>query len=268
MKEHVLVVGSGRDLPARVRRAQPGTETSVICRLEFLAKLREVTEHTRVIAVRHDAPDEEWVALARAAHQLHPFTRIATFGETDQDRCAAIGEALGIATHSPRTVELVHDKQAMRVRLRETGVDTTASAIVADLDALGAFVGEHGFPCVVKPVAGSGSAGVAVVRQVNELVSAFERASTRFDDLPDAGVLVEQFHEGPQFSVEAISELGEHQVVSTTRKFSDPISFVELGHVASAGLTAEQQANVHEYVDRVLAALGVEFGRAVTRSRR
>ena len=67
MREHVLVVGSGRDLPARVRRARPGTETSVICRLEFVAKLRELTEHTRVIAVRDDAPDEEWVALAIAA---------------------------------------------------------------------------------------------------------------------------------------------------------------------------------------------------------
>ena len=152
MREHVLVVGSGRDLPARVRRARPGTETSVICRLEFVAKLRELTEHTRVIAVRDDAPDEEWVALAVAAHELHPFSRIATFGETDQDRCAVIGEALGIATHSPRTVELVHDKQAMRARLRETGVDTTASAVVADLADLTAFVDEHGFPCVVKPV--------------------------------------------------------------------------------------------------------------------
>ena len=92
MTEHVLVVGSGRDLPARVRRAVPGTKTSVICRLEFVAKLRKLTEHTRVIAVRHDAQDEEWVALARAAHELHPFTRIATFGESDQDRCAVIGE--------------------------------------------------------------------------------------------------------------------------------------------------------------------------------
>ncbi|MGZ8748064.1 MAG: ATP-grasp domain-containing protein, partial [Mycobacterium sp.] len=172
MTEHVLVVGSGRDLPARVRRALPGTETSVICRLEFVAKLREVTEHTRVIAVRHDAPDEEWVALARAAHELHPFTRIATFGETDQDRCAVIGEALGITTHSPRVVELVHDKHAMRIRLRGTGVDTTASAVVADLDALSAFVGEHGLPCVVKPVAGAGSAGVAVVRHDSELAPA------------------------------------------------------------------------------------------------
>lgn len=260
MTEHVLVVGSGRDLPARVRRALPGTETSVICRLEFVAKLRELTEHTRVIAVRHDAPDEEWVALARAAHQLHPFTRIATFGETDQDRCAVIGEALGITTHSPRTVALVHDKHAMRVRLRETGVDTTASAVVADPAALAGFVGEHGFPCVVKPVAGAGSAGVALVRHDSELASAFERASARFEDLPDAGVMVEQFHEGPQFSVEAFSELGEHQVVSITRKFSDPTTFVELGHVASADLTSEQQAEVYDYVEKVLDALGVEFG--------
>ena len=115
----------------------------MICRLEFVAKLRELTEHTRVIAVRHDAPNEEWIALARAAHELDPFTRVATFGETDQDRCALIGEALGITTHSQQTVELVHDKHAMRVRLRETGVDTTASAVVADLAALSAFVGEH-----------------------------------------------------------------------------------------------------------------------------
>ena len=84
----------------------------------FVAKLRELTEHARVIAVRHDAPDDEWVALARAAHELHPFTRIATFGETDQDRCAVIGEALGIVTHSPRTVELVYDKREMRVASR------------------------------------------------------------------------------------------------------------------------------------------------------
>jgi biotin carboxylase len=260
MTEHVLVVGSGRDLPARVRRALPDTKTSVICRLEFVAKLRELTEHTRVIAVRHDAPDGEWVALARAAHELHPFTRIATFGETDQDRCAVIGEALGITTHSPRTVELVHDKHAMRARLRETGIDTTASAVVADVDALTAFVREHGFPCVVKPVAGSGSEGVAVVRQESELASAFERAGARFEGLPDAGVLVEQFHEGPQFSVEAFSELAEHQVVAITRKFSDPTTFVELGHVAPADLTPAQQEDVHEYVQRVLDALGVEFG--------
>lgn len=260
MTEHVLVVGSGRDLPSRVRSALPGTATSVICRLEFVSKLREVTGHTRVIAVRHDAPDEEWVALAAAAHALHPFTRIATFGERDQDRCAVIGEALGLSTHSPRTVALVHDKHAMRARLRESGVDPTASAMVADTAALRAFAREHGLPCVVKPVRGAGSAGVAVVREEGALDAAFARACGTFDGLPDAGVLVEQFHGGPQFSVESFSECGEHQVVTITRKFSDPEHFVELGHVAPAAMSPEQEQDVHAFVARVLDALGVESG--------
>ncbi|WP_172651780.1 ATP-grasp domain-containing protein [Rhodococcus opacus] len=260
MTEHVLVVGSGRDLPGRVRDALPGTQTSVICRLEFVAKLRRLTEHSRVIAVRHDAPDEEWIALAAAAHAQHPFTRIATFGERDQDRCAAIGEALGLSTHSRRTVTSVHDKNAMRAALRESGVDATASAVVADVDALRAFAFEHGFPCVVKPVCGAGSAGVAVVREESALAAAFARAGGDFDGLTTSGVLVERFHEGPQFSVEAFSECGEHQIVAVTRKFSDPANFVELGHVAPAALSAEQEERIHTYVTSVLDAVGVEFG--------
>ncbi|TQC50917.1 ATP-grasp domain-containing protein [Rhodococcus sp. WS4] len=260
MTEHVLVVGSGRDLPGRVRAALPGTQTSVICRLEFVAKLRQLPSHTRVIAVRHDAPDEEWIALARAAHAQHPFTRIATFGERDQDRCAAIGEALGLATHSRRTVELVHDKHAMRARLRESGIDATASAIVADAAALRAFTAEHGLPCVVKPVCGAGSAGVAVIRADSALAEAFARAGGDFDGLTNSGVLVEQFHEGPQFSVEAFSECGEHQFVAVTRKFSDPVSFVEVGHVTPAALSAAQEGQIQTYVTSLLDALGVEFG--------
>ncbi|WNV84947.1 ATP-grasp domain-containing protein [Umezawaea sp. Da 62-37] len=260
MTERVLVVGSGRDLPTRVRQALPGTETSVICRLEFVAKLRELTEHTRVIAVRHDAADQEWIELAAAAHARHPFTRIATFGERDQDRCAAIGEALGLPTHSPRTVALVHDKQAMRARLRETGLDATPSALVATLGDLRAFVREHGLPCVVKPVSGAGSAGVSRVTRESELAAAFERAAGRHEGLSDSGVLVEQFHEGPQFSVEAFSELGEHQVVAITRKYSDPVSFVELGHVSPAELSTSQRDEIHVYTQRLLDALGVESG--------
>ena len=260
MSEHVLVVGSGRDLPTRVRNALPGTRTSVICRLEYVAKLRELTEHSRVIAVRHDAPEAEWIELAAVVHARHPFTRIATFGERDQDRCAAIGKALGIPTHSPETVALVHDKHAMRARLREAGVDATASAVVADVAELRAFAAEHGLPCVVKPVRGAGSAGVAVVREEGALAAAFERADGSFEGLPDAGVLAEQFHEGPQFSVEAFSEDGEHQVVAVTRKFSDPVSFVEMGHVCPAQLTPAQEKEVHTYVEQLLDTLGVTTG--------
>ncbi|WP_406095231.1 ATP-grasp domain-containing protein [Streptomyces sp. NBC_01013] len=260
MSEHILVVGSGRDLPGRVRAVRPGIRTSVICRIDYLSRLRDREEHSRIIAVRHDAPDSEWAALAAAAHGCDPFTRIATFGERDQDRCAFIGRELGLLTHTPRTVELVHDKAAMRALLRDTGLDPTPSAAVSSLAALRSFVAEHGLPCVVKPVHGSASVGVAVVREPSELPAAYERAGGEFYGLSGRGVLAERFHEGPQFSVEAFSENAEHQVVAVTRKFSDPEHFVELGHVVPAELAPGQVESVHHTVGALLDALGVASG--------
>lgn len=260
MPEHVLVVGTGRDLPARVRAAAAGTVTSVMCQLEYVGKVRDPGVNARVIGVRGDAPDQEWIDLAAAAHALHPFTRIAAFGERNQDRCAAIGQALGLHAHSPATVALVHDKEAMRARLREAGVDSTAYARVADPDELRSFLRERGTPCVVKPVSGAGSAGVTKVTGDDDLADAFERAGGSYLGLTNPGVLVEEFHDGPQFSVEAFSEAGEHVVVAVTRKYSDPASFVELGHVAPADLSDEQDESVRAYVVRVIDALGVEFG--------
>ncbi|MFI0982566.1 ATP-grasp domain-containing protein [Streptomyces sp. NPDC021093] len=250
--EHVLIVGPGRDLPTRVRRARPGNRTTVICRLESVARVREITEHSAVLALPSDAPDEEWIALAAAAHARHPFTRIAGFLEFDQRRCAVIGEALGLATHPPRTVDLVCDKDAMRARLRERGVDSTASARVADLAQLEEFAAEFGFPCIVKPVEGAGSRGVARVDRAGELAAALARAGGE--------AVVEQFHEGPQYSVEAFSEEGEHQVLAVTRKFSDPATFVELGHVSPAELTDAREKEIRAYAERVLDALDVRYG--------
>ncbi|MYV96014.1 ATP-grasp domain-containing protein [Streptomyces sp. SID1034] len=260
MPEHILVIGSGRDLPTRLRRSRAGTRTTVVCRLDYLSKLRETTEHTRIIGVRPEAPAEEWTELAEAVHARDPFTRIVAFGERDQDKCAAVGRALGLAAHSPATVALVHDKHAMRVRLREAGVDSTASAVVSDVDELRAFLAAHGTPCIVKPAEGSFSKGIALVREIDEAAAAFGRASGELGDLHGTEVLVEQFHEGPQFSVEAFSEAGEHQIVAITRKYSDPRNFVELGHVSPAPLEPAQEKQVHDYVERILDALGIASG--------
>ncbi|WP_032767271.1 ATP-grasp domain-containing protein [Streptomyces sp. CNS654] len=261
MTEHVLIVGGGREIPGLIRETGgPGTATTILCRLDLVPKIRKPAQHDRIIGLRSGASDEEWVALAAAVHARHPFTRVGTFGERDQDRAAAVADALGLPCHSPRTVAWVHDKHAMRRRLAETGVDTTPVAKVPDAAALRAFLDEHGTPCVVKPAQGAGSFGVSVVRDAEEADAAFARASADFALIPDAGVLVERFHEGPQFSVEAFSEGGEHVIVAVTRKFSDPVGFVELGHVVPAALSEDETAAVHGYVRALLDALEIGYG--------
>lgn len=227
---------------------------------ELVSKIRAPSQHDRVLALRSNAPEKEWIALAAAVHARHPFTRVGTFGERDQERAAAVANVLGLKCHTPQTIAYVHDKHAMRRRLAEAGIDDTPAARVADAAELCSFLAEHGVHCVVKPVQGAGSFGVSVVRNVEEADAAFARASRDFEVIPDAGVLVEHFHEGPQFSVEAFSEDGEHEILAITRKFSDPIGFVELGHVMPAELSPEQTESIHGYVRRLLDALDIAYG--------
>ncbi|MGW4231164.1 ATP-grasp domain-containing protein [Streptomyces sp. NPDC004980] len=257
MSEHILVVGPGRDFPPRLRRARPGTRTTVICDITYIGRIREPGGNARVVCLHKEAPEQEWIDLAMAVHKVDPFTRIASFGESDQFPYAAIAETLGLPAHSPHTVNLAHDKAAMRAWLREKGIDGTASARVKDLDELRTFVRRHGLPCIVKPVTSAGSAGVSKVTSESELERAFEWAGEGDPGPAGTGVLVEEFFDGPQFSVEAFSECGEHEVVGITRKYSDPVRFVELGHVSPADLSGEQSRDIETYVTRILESIGV-----------
>ncbi|MFF7989276.1 ATP-grasp domain-containing protein [Kitasatospora xanthocidica] len=259
MAEHVLVLGGGMDMPAMLREQGLEVRTTVACQLAVLPKIRRSAEHVRVLGLRADAPAAEWAAVVRAVHGLDPFTRVASFAERDQDRAAALAEELGLPMHSPRTVHLVHHKPSMRARLAEAGVDDTPFAVAADVSELRAFLARHGGPCIVKPAVGAGSIGVRRLDGEADLDSAFARADLD-GEWARGGVLVERLHAGPQFSVEAFSEDGEHQVVCVTRKYSDPETFVELGHVAPAPLPEADHEAIARHVAAVLDALDIRFG--------
>lgn len=260
--EHVLVVGGGRELPGLLRQHRPGTRTSVLCQLSLLPKIRQAGEHARVFSLPADSPDEEWIALARAVHERDPFTRLATFGERDQWRAAVIGAALGLRAHSPDTIAAVHDKRRMREVLAVAGVEQVRCALLGSAEELASWVEEHGGRWVVKPVDGSGSAGVALLDDPVQAPRVYQRcvASRHTGRTGAPEVLVEEYLTGPQISVEALSEDGEHQVVAVTRKYSDPVTFVELGHVIPAPLPTAEREAVVSHVARVLTALGIRDG--------
>ncbi|MFK0050136.1 acetyl-CoA carboxylase biotin carboxylase subunit family protein [Streptomyces sp. NPDC090741] len=260
--DHYLMfaIGPRLEFAARLLELDPDAAISVVCRPEHLARITDSGHYVRVLAVRQDAPLDEVVALARTVHAIRPVTRITTFWEHDQDRAAAVGAALGIATHSPETVRLVQDKHAMRERLRETGVeDTKAARAYGEADLL-AFGEAAGYPFIVKPTAGTASFGVTLVHTPREASAAYRTATGDFPGIARLGVLAEQYHTGPQYSVEAFSEAAEHVVVAITRKYSDPRDMVELGHVLPAPLDAAAQEAIGGHVMCVLDALGVEFG--------
>ncbi|MFG2836344.1 ATP-grasp domain-containing protein [Streptomyces zaomyceticus] len=256
---HLLCVGGSREFPAVLRELSPDVRLSALCGTGLVSRLKSLGEHRRVIALGPDAPVGEWIEHARALHRVDPVTRVVAFGEWEQDRAAAVAAALGLPMHTEETVHRVHNKRAMREELARRGVDATPSRIVGAAADIAAFADVHGYPCIVKPASGAGSAQVRRVNGPDE-VAAAHAAVTAPGPFAAAGALVEAFHEGPQFSVEAFSEDGWHEIVCVTRKFSDPETFVELGHVAPAPLSEADSEAITAHVLDVLTALDIGFG--------
>lgn len=114
------------------------------------------------------------------------------------------------------------------------------------------------FPVIVKPTDRSGSLGITKVEREDELQQAIEFAlgcSFKHE------VIVEEFIEGREISVEFISYKGVHYPLQITDKVTtNAPHFVELEHHQPADLTKNQYNQIYDLTKRALNALGVTNG--------
>jgi biotin carboxylase len=258
---HILAVGGGADLQPRLRRAAPDVAMVVLCRASVLSWVHDLHENEAVVVLRDDSPLERWLEAARAIHERWRVDQVVALAEVDPDKAAAIAADLGLPFHSPRTVERVVDKHAMRVALREAGTEDLAFRQVDSATELERFAAEAGYPLLLKPSRGRASLGISLVRGPADVAAAFERTSgVRERRLDPSPVLAERYVEGAEFSVEALTNRGVHYVFAVTEKFKDERSKVELGHLVPARLAGDQVKELTDHVRRGLTALGIESG--------
>jgi formate-dependent phosphoribosylglycinamide formyltransferase (GAR transformylase) len=247
------------EIPGLAHQARPGLRTTMLVRLSALPRVRDPGMHARLVALPHDGGAGEWVEMARCIHARDPFGHLATYGERDQDKAAAIGAALGLRTHSPQTARWVHDKAAMRQRLAALGVDGTPSGRVRNIEEAAQAGRQYGYPFVLKPVAGTGSAGVTVVHSPADLAAAWEWAARVTAEEPGE-LVAERYLDGTELSVETLSEDGEHRIVCLTGKVKTATHCVELGHMVPGPFDAATREAVSRFTASVLDALGVRDG--------
>ncbi|MFF8535749.1 ATP-grasp domain-containing protein [Streptomyces sp. SAS_267] len=202
---------------------------------------------------------------AIALRELIPFDIAYTAGDPYLETAARINHELGLKSNPLRTVSAVNDKALMRDILRDTGVHQVAAAKIRNRLDLEEFVTSNGFPLILKPTRGSASEDVRIISDPTELAdvaAGLESAGNASSDSA-APWVAEEFLEGREFSVETHSAAGEHQILAVTEKFKTE-SFVEIGHVVPARITAEEHTLLTDETKAVLTALGVEEGPAHT----
>lgn len=175
---------------------------------------------------------------------------------------------LGLPHPDPAAVRACRDKAGQRRALRAAGLAGPGFAAARSGAEAVAAADRIGYPVVVKPTAGSGSIGVrrcADAEQVRAAAAAVLDADPAALGLPpQSEVLVEQYLDGPEFSVETLDD----QVVGVTGKHlgAEPY-FVETGHDFPARLAADRRRRLGEAAVAALRALGLGWGPAHTELR-
>lgn len=169
-----------------------------------------------------------------------------------------ISRELGVPCNSDECEKLTANKFTMRERLNLLNVSIPLYQI---LDSNEESVNIP-FPVIVKPIDSGGSQWVTLVLDKVDLTNAIERA---LEFSSSKQIIVEQYIDGREFSIESISYRGEHYILAITDKITTgPPNFVELEHHQPADISNELKENITTLVINTLNALKVEYGAAHT----
>ena len=117
------------------------------------------------------------------------------------------------------------------------------------------------YPCIVKPCTGASKIGVSFVRDYNQFAAAVKYAK----ESTDGNIIVEQYIEGQEVSVESISYEGKHFVVQITDKDSTGAPhFVEIGHHQPSLLSSVIQDKIKRIIPRILNRIDFQNGASHT----
>ncbi|MDR2446226.1 MAG: ATP-grasp domain-containing protein [Treponema sp.] len=207
-----------------------------------------------------DLKDKEGVeALARS---LQPYGRLAgimTAGTDFSASVAWVAERLGLPGLPYEAALNASDKGRMRSCFKRDGVPSPAFTTLSaapDADWNAPFP----FPVVVKPVDNMGARGCRRADTVEDLQEAIREAipfsrSNR--------VIIEEYMEGPEFSVDAVVCQGEIIIAGLAdRHITFPPYFIEMGHTMPAELDPKTAGNLLSVFKAGVRSLGITNGAA------
>jgi formate-dependent phosphoribosylglycinamide formyltransferase (GAR transformylase) len=172
---------------------------------------------------------------------------------------ARIREALGVAGMTVEETTPFRDKDKMKQVLSAAGIRTPRHALATSADECRDAAARIGFPLIMKPIAGAGSADTYRVDDAAQL----EETLPRLEHLNE--VNVEEFIEGDEFTFDTVCVGGEVAYHSITMYRPCPliartVEWISPQIVMLRDVDAEEYAGGREMGRAVLRALNFQTG--------
>ena len=158
---------------------------------------------------------------------------------------ARIAERYGFPFFSVDTAQWSTDKFQMKQRFQLGGIPCAKGLLIRTAEEAKDLI----FPIICKPRDNSGSRGVKLCINKAELQECIEEALqySRLDT-----VLVEEYIEGKEYSVEALHFDGITEVIQFTEKKTTEHPYnVEIGHQQPANLTGDQRNAIRDIIAKI-----------------
>ena len=206
--------------------------------------------------------EEEMVAIAKQEQidgVIHPCS------EVSMNVMGRIHDELNLFGVSRKQAVVATNKHLMREAFKKGDAPSPISILAKSAeDAWEQFMAMPG-DAILKPSRNSGSRGIAKVSKGCNGVSEVSKEDfyklydIALEESRDNSVLIEQFIEGPEFSVEIIVWEGKVNVLTVTdKKTTEAPHFVELGHNQPSCFPEETVALIKDAAVRGVKALGVD----------
>ncbi|MET2833130.1 ATP-grasp domain-containing protein [Mesorhizobium shangrilense] len=254
----ILLEGSTRGIGSRfVQAAQrldltPVTLSADPAQYDYLAA-------ERLEAIRVDINDLD--ALIRECSQLQASYDIVGITSAWEPFYATVGKLcrhFNLPGPNPASIERCCDKFIQRQLLAEAGVPIPAYRLAANATDVEGSAAEIGLPVVLKPAVGTGSSGVRLCRNIDELT---EHTTYLLDGKhiwrSSPRILVEEFAQGPYYGANI---MGNEVIAIGAAEFGPPPHFVFREYTHPAPLTDDEHKRIVDVSLSCLRALGLAWG--------
>lgn len=201
------------------------------------------------------------VLEAAKRHRIDGIMTLAT--DMPMQTVATVAAELGLVGITRDTAIKATNKGEMRVALREANVPIPMFYRVSTKEEYKKAIEKiksAGYRCIVKPADNSGSRGIDLLKDFEkdtiEKTFEYSKQSSRRGDL-----MIEEYMEGPEVSVETLSIDGICHVIQITDKLTTGAPyFVEMGHSQPSAYTDEIKQKIAEIAIEANRAIGIKDG--------
>ena len=237
-----------------------------VFQIPIIQKAREMGLWVGVVDINLNAPavpyaDEYFCAslhdneqLLAIARKFKPDGIVIGACDTSVVSASYVCSKLGLPGHSMQTAICATDKLKMLEAFERHDVPHPMFQMLKQED-LDSFSMEIPYPAISKPVNSSGSRGIAFISDASKLREALDCSLCA---APDGRILIEEYMEGPEVSVEVLVVNGTPHVFQITDKqTSGSPHFLELGHIQPSSLPELIKKQVTKVAKQAVIAVGI-----------